>query len=365
MRGEGHQVAIVPTLPRQSGEDQLESLEQIGIEIGQFGNRNGTRLSKVRQLPGMIRFVRRFRPDVYVVVGAGWVPMILRPLAAASSRAIFFEVMSGKWFFRKPDPRALASMYFDEVVGQSPRVGVAFRRWFSWRGPITVIPAIPEPLERVTQIPRASAHRVPLGRAKAALFSRLVPLKRAFWLVRQWSALRDVLAELHIHGDGPEGPLIRDWIRQHGLAGQVFLHGPYPDGSDYVDLIRSYDLTLLPAIGDEGAPLVLLESMACGVPFVAGAAGGIPDYGRGNPDCSIASLRSDNFVVKVRELAARLDQGLIDQQRVQDYYQDHYRHEILSDSWTRFLTGETKTPFTWPSDSPVRTDRRIPAPASC
>jgi glycosyltransferase involved in cell wall biosynthesis len=351
LRDEGHQVALLPTLPRQSGEDELNSLRQIGVEIGDFGERNGSKLTKFRRLPSMIQFIRRFRPDVYFVVGAGWVPMVLKPLAASSTRAIFFEVMSGRWYNRRPDPRALATWCFDEVVGQSPRVGVAFRRGFSWRRPVPIIPAIPEPLEQVTKIPPAETRPIPRGTAKAAMFSRLAPSKRAFWLVRQWGALRDVLSELHIHGDGSDAKPIQDWIREQGLAQRVFFHGQYPDGQEHVDLVRSYDLTLLPTIGDEGAPLVLLESMACGVPFVAGAAGGIPDYGRGNPDCIIASIGSDNFIQAVRTLANRLDRGQVDQRRIQQFYQDRFRHELLADCWARFLTGESKSPFDWPRDS--------------
>jgi glycosyltransferase involved in cell wall biosynthesis len=305
---------------------------------------------KWRHLAGAARFVRRCRPDVYFVVGAGWVPNLLRPLATPGGRAIFFEVMSGHWY-GWADPRVLTSYCFDEVVGQSPRVSAEFRREFRWRRPVASLPAIPEPVERVAHVRPAARRRVPLGLARAGLFGRLAPHKRAAWLVQQWGELQQHLRELHIHGAGPDEQPIHDFLRGHDFGGRVVCHGPYPDGQAYVDLLGSYDLTLLPTVGDEGAPLVLLESMACGVPFVAGAAGGVPDYGRDNLDCLIAPLRPDEFLGAVQRMAERLDRGEIDQERLQNYYQTHFSHGTLRRHWLDFLTHRGPPRYAWPDAS--------------
>jgi glycosyltransferase involved in cell wall biosynthesis len=351
---DGHVVFMLPTQPRQADDDRQDELAQWGVISAGSPNGAATRADKIRQLPKMAAFVRQCRPDVYFVIGAGWVGMALRPLVAASSRAIFFEVMSGNWYTWRLDPRVMVRFCFNEVVGQSPRVSAAFGRAFSWGKRPKYLPAIPEPLERLAQIPPATQHRVPFGRAKAALFSRLDPTKRALWLVRQWHQLRHCIAELHIHGSGPEEEPIRQLTKTESLAGRVFCHGRYPDGQAYVDLLNSYDLTLLPTQGNEGAPLVLLESMACGVPFVATGIGGIPDYGRGNPDCAMATLRPERFVDTVRTMAERLDRGEIDQQRLQRYYKTNFSHAILRQTWLRFLTTADRSPFRWPQAVPIR-----------
>src|SRR5205823_3937241 len=109
------------------------------------------------------------------------------------------------------------------------------------------------------------------------------------------------------------------------------------------------DLTLLPTHGNEGAPLVLLESMACGVPFVATGVGGIPDYARGNPDCVIAALRPERFVSAVHAMATGLDRGDLDQDRLQQYYLRNFSHDILQRCWMRFLTQSKPNPFVWPA----------------
>src|SRR5438067_259117 len=174
LAGEGHAVALLPTLPARPDEDVAADVKKMVTEVYAPGAAPGGRAGKWRHLAGAARFVRRHRPHVYYVVGAGWVPTLLRPLAAPGARAIFFEVMSGHWY-GWGDPRVLAGYCFDEVVGQSPRVSAEFRREFHWRRPVASLPALPEPVERVARVPPAARRRVPLGRARAALFSRLAP----------------------------------------------------------------------------------------------------------------------------------------------------------------------------------------------
>jgi glycosyltransferase involved in cell wall biosynthesis len=353
----GHSVFMLPTIAPSPGDPVIDELPNYGVVAVAGSNGLGGRLAKRRQLPQMAAFIRDCRPHVYFFVGTGWLPMVLRPIAAPASRAIFFEVMSGHRYRGRLDPRVLVRYCVDEVIGQSPRVSATFRRAFSWGKPVASLPAIPEPLERIAHIRPTERHRVPMGRARAALFSRLEPHKRALWLVQQWPQLKNCLAELHIHGSGSEQEPIERIVQSDDYRGRVFCHGPYPEGQAYVDLLASYDLTLLPTIGDEGAPLVLLESIACGVPFVASGTGGIPDYGRDNPNCQIAAREPDRFVYEVQRMAERLDSGSIDHQQLQRYYHDFFAHQILRQSWLDFLTQPSRNPFAWPGVQEKHTDR--------
>jgi glycosyltransferase involved in cell wall biosynthesis len=231
-------------------------------------------------------------------------------------------------------------LWFDEVVGQSPTVAKTFAKCFGWKKPIPAIPAIPEPLEVTASLPKQIPRTVEFGKARAAVFSRLVPHKQAFWLVQQWDLLKDVLGELHIHGSGSEEPLIRDYISSRGLGDRVKCFGRYPEGQAYVDLLSSYDLTLLPTIGAEGAPLVLLESMACGVPFVAYGVGGILDYSVDNPNCLIVPPVPEAFISGVKQMVHRLAQGQVNRAQLQQFYRERYSYTILKKAWLSYLCNK-------------------------
>jgi glycosyltransferase involved in cell wall biosynthesis len=142
------------------------------------------------------------------------------------------------------------------------------------------------------------------------------------------------LDELHFFGSGSELPLIEKWVKQQQLDGRVFCHGDYPSGRAFAELMASFDLTLLPTIGAEGAPLVLLESMACGVPFVACNVGGIADYK--NKDCIICEPGSD-FIAVVEELVKKIKNGEINRERLKDFYDTEYSNIVLTRKWNTWL----------------------------
>jgi glycosyltransferase involved in cell wall biosynthesis len=335
----GHEVILFSLGSSPAPDDlaRLESLKAVGDFQCEFPYHagGGVRRSTVAAGVEIRRRLRALRPEVYLACGTGWNLFLPALASVACRRRVFHEVMSGVAGNYR-DSRWAVRHGFHEVVAQASRVARNFERTFRWPGTVPVLPAFPEPLEITAQLPIITGRRVPLGRAKAALFSRLVPHKQALWLVRQWPALASHLAELHVFGTGPEEPLIRSLIKEQGWQERVFCHGPYPDGQAYVDLLSTFDLTLLPTIGAEGAPLVLLESMACGVPFVAFDAGGIPDYA--NPDCCITSMKDQKFFVSgVKQIAERLANAEINRERLQAFYRQHFSFSRLKDLWINFL----------------------------
>ena len=300
-----------------------------------FANKTGGG-SAVERFLAVRRTLRRFQPDVYLACGTGWnlfAPAVLG--FGRKPRRVFHEVMSGEAAGPR-DSRWLVRWGFDEVVAQAAPVAHNFERTFGWPRPVPVLPALPEPLERIAHVPSAAVRRVTAGTARAGFFGRLVPHKRAAWLVEQWPRLRACLGELHLYGTGPEKDQIESLIAERGWGERVFCHGPYPSGQAYADLLAGLDLTLLPTVGAEGAPLVLLESMACGVPFVATDAGGIADYA--NPDCLLAPWREpERFLEAVEALTRHLNSGMIDQDRLQNFYREQFAFSALSGRWQQFL----------------------------
>jgi glycosyltransferase involved in cell wall biosynthesis len=327
----GHEVLLLSFGNAGSGANNaaveaLRSHRAIRVEFVGAGGAVATLLA-VR------RVLKQFGPEIYFACGTGW-NLFAGAILCRVPMLVFHEVMSGESYGWR-DSRNLVRRFFHRVVAQAQPVADNFARSFDWKHPIEVLPAFAQALEGRVAV---SKHTVPLGAAKAAIFGRLVPHKRVAWLVTQWPRLKAGLRELHIHGTGPEEPIIRDLIAKHRLGGAVFLHGAYPSGGAYAELLSHYDVTLLPTVGAEGAPLVLLESMACGVPFVATDAGGIRDYD--NPDCIVTSVGdSEDFLNGVETLANRLAHGEIDQHRLQTFYDSHFSQEALAPRWKAFFNS--------------------------
>ena len=339
----------------------LQTFEECGVRVhicapDAKGN-SFLDLGKVERFVEIKKLIDQFSPDVYLAVGTGWNLFIPPIISKLNTRLIFHEVMSGiprGW----RDSRWCVRWCFDEVIGQSPNVAKTFAQCFGWKKSVSALPAMPEPLEITASLPKPVYKTVQLGTAKAALFSRLAPHKQAFWLVQQWDLLKNCLGELHIHGSGAEEPLIREYIASQGIGDRVKCFGRYPEGQAYIDLLSSYDLTLLPTIGREGAPLVLLESMACGVPFVAYGVGGIPDYGVDNPNVIVVppepwlisqgkkytpiekSQQRTAFVEGVKSMAYKLAQGEINQQQLQQFFMKLYSFEVLKKTWLSYLYNQ-------------------------
>lgn len=81
--------------------------------------------------------------------------------------------------------------------------------------------------------------------------------------------------QLHLIGEGPQRASLERQARSLGLDQQVVFHGSVAH-EQLPGWFRAADLFVL-ASRSEGVPNVLLEAMACGLPFVASHVGGIPE----------------------------------------------------------------------------------------
>lgn len=80
---------------------------------------------------------------------------------------------------------------------------------------------------------------------------------------------------LLIAGAGHYGATLSHLAAQLGLAGRVRFLG-FVGHEELPDLLNAADIFVMPTLCQEGLPLSVVEAMACGLPVVATAAGGIP-----------------------------------------------------------------------------------------
>jgi glycosyltransferase involved in cell wall biosynthesis len=127
---------------------------------------------------------------------------------------------------------------------------------------------------------------------------RMVEVKALDVLIAAGARLRarGVDFQLYLVGDGPLAGRVRSWIQGANCEGVMHVVGPV-DHAQLPDWYRAADLTVLPS-HSEGIPNVLLESLACGTPFVATSVGGVPEIARepselvppGDPEALAAAI---------------------------------------------------------------------------
>ncbi|HLQ68381.1 MAG TPA: N-acetyl-alpha-D-glucosaminyl L-malate synthase BshA [Gemmatimonadales bacterium] len=104
--------------------------------------------------------------------------------------------------------------------------------------------------------------------------SNFRPVKRVTDVVKIFATVRKALpATLVLVGDGPDRDVAEQEVDSNGLRKDVRFLGKVEDVGD---VLRGGDLFLLPS-ATESFGLAALEAMACAVPVVASAAGGIPE----------------------------------------------------------------------------------------
>lgn len=331
----GHEVFIIST--KMSEEDVIipKQLLRENVSVISLAKTDGL-VSWTNNYLSAAKKIRSYSPDFYYLVGISWLGTILSLIAPKRTLCVFHEVMSGVTITTK-DPRWLVSFLFDEVIGQTNTVASNFQRHFRWKKRLSALPALPDPLERSGYLVDAEDRVVDVGAGRAVYFGRVAPHKGCVWLARNISKLEQVLASLDFYGEGPDGIELQDEISRSKSKVKLTYHGSYPAGAGYVDLLSSYDVILLPTFGAEGAPLVLLEAMACGVPFVATDAGGIRDYSQDNPNVMVTSATHSAFLDGVVSFMKRMASGEISQSTLQSHYQTTYSNTVLLKLWDEYF----------------------------
>ena len=141
--------------------------------------------------------------------------------------------------------------------------------------PIDVVPNFVDP-DRFR--PRASAGcrgvLAPAGERVLCHVSNFRPVKRVADVIRIFAGVLAVLpARLVLAGDGPDRAAAEELARELGVAGHVSFLG---EQSEVERVLAASDLFLLPS-EHESFGLAALEAMACGVPVLGTASGGLPE----------------------------------------------------------------------------------------
>ncbi|NEG70367.1 glycosyltransferase family 4 protein [Bifidobacterium choloepi] len=142
---------------------------------------------------------------------------------------------------------------------------------------------------------------------------RLIPEKGAVHLVDAFASMAPhvpeavllIAGEPFSMGDNTRDPVrkrLHEAIADHGLEDRVRFAG-FVDYEDIHYLYHAADISVLPSIMEDPAPLTVIESLASGKPIITTNSGGIPEYV--DEECAILLQRD-------KDLTDRLAQSMIE-----------------------------------------------------
>jgi glycosyltransferase involved in cell wall biosynthesis len=150
-------------------------------------------------------------------------------------------------------------------------------------------------------------------------------------LLRLWKILDIQPARLDFYGHGREANSLRQEITDRGLS-RVHVNGGWTGAMELSTILAQTDLLVLPS-ETEGLPVVLLEAMAYGVPFVATNVGAVRTLADDNPDVCVVALDDTELKDGIEEMAKKIRGGQISGERLQSYHRRRYSHEHISQCW--------------------------------
>ncbi len=235
--------------------------------------------------------------------------------------------------FGLPDsPRGLhplAKRRLHGFIAESSYQAERFRQVFGLSVPVAAIPYLTNAQD---DAPRRRARAI--DELQVVYLGRVDEHKGTYRLLDIWRRLDIHPARLDIHGGG-ECEQAKSRVRAMGLAEQIGVHGPFT-GAPLPGILKAADLLVLPSYA-EGLPLVLMEAMAYGVPFVATDVGAVHTLAEDNPDVLVVPLDNEALIKGIRDMAHAIRCGKIDGQRLQSYHQQRYSYESVSRRWLAAL----------------------------
>jgi glycosyltransferase involved in cell wall biosynthesis len=274
------------------------------------------------------RLVPRTANSLYCI-GAGRSHFLMHRLRPRAAVSINHEIVI------PPAPDSLAGQcaaHLDVSVANSGKVAERMREYWPQK-PVRIIPFLTS--DRAQPVP--SRQRVGEGsQLRVVYLGRLVAHKRPDELVHRWRALSAhpllASARLDVYGSGPDGNMLkelRDFVANSELSEKVCLHGEY-ELNALPRILAESDMVVLPSL-DEGLPLVLVEAMSHGVPFVATAAGGTQELN--NADTIVTSTAWEDFEAGLLAMAGKIRAGEINSLRLHRWAEARYGYSAVSRQW--------------------------------
>ncbi len=204
--------------------------------------------------------------------------------------------------------------------------------------------------QRVIALPMLGHYQAPPKRAiskskeilESAFLGRYDENKGAFRLLKIWPNLRDKQMRLSFYGHGDRARLQTE-IESQGLSNQVTIKQAWTNAGELAAILEQTDFVIL-ASQTEGLPIVLLESISHGVPFVGTDVGAIRTLAESNPDVLVVQNDVDSICSGIDKMASSIRSGEVEGKRLQQFATIKYGYDQLAAVWQQTLLNRVLEP---------------------
>ena len=165
-------------------------------------------------------------------------------------------------------------------------------------------------------------------------FGRLIEAKGIGWIQRlsRDSRLRGI--RWKIWGEG------QYQAADFAAFDRIQYEGRFADQAGLRAALEAIDCFVLLSSNPEGLPVSLMEVMGAGKPWLATAAGGIPELAHDPASCALVRLDDyESVVVACLAMEARIRAGQIDHAAQRAFYDSHLGEQALLEKWLTLFEG--------------------------
>jgi len=202
-------------------------------------------------------------------------------------------------------------------------------------------------LERFADVPitkieaKSKLADVPVEAFVYGTVARFGLYKGHSFLIKAFEKVRKQVpsARLILAGDGPLKEEIQEQAAKAGLDDSVHFLGRR---DDIPKLLRAMDTFVLPSIGSEGMPLVILEAMAAGVPCIASSLSGIPEVINSSDVGFLVPPRDENALAEAMVTLANMPEEKLKDltEKAKERIRKVFNHNIIRAKLAKLYENE-------------------------
>lgn len=328
VKDEGHNLRIINITDDKNGGRATDA----ELVLGRVEHKTPglfDKIKKYRSLQSAAKQARSFKPDVFVSIGLSNSSNFITRYLNDDCFKIAQDFIANRSKEEEIWNKSRGS--FNGIAVQAPSMLQYWQTNLTDASGVNWLPCFPAP--PVSGVLRKQ-NNGDKQQIRLAYFGRLAGNKGLPLLFNTLATLpyrQNIILDLW--GKGEEEANLRKLAGELDLTNNVNFKGGYPADREGAELMASYDGLVLTSTEMEGLPLVLLESMAYGLPFMATNIGAIRDCCIDNPDTILVEPNQQAISEGLSKLIANIKTGAFDPIRLRNYYDCNFSHKVMADRW--------------------------------